>query len=281
VVRGGHWFSVKPGAQTAYREFHEPNKAAAQLGLRLVRVRSHEFVNDIGMQFIHVPAGKSWVHGGGGKPGKRANTVVADFFLGKFEVTQSQWQAIMGNNPSRHSRRHPTKMSYFTDAQLGQLPVENVSWNDCQIFLEKLNERCPEPGWTYRLPTWGEWEFAARGGPLLHQAESAFHYYAGVPTNVLGKDDANFAATGKGVPMPVGFGLPNRLRLYDMHGNVWEWTHDVTPDKNRYSIRGGAFNDDAANCAVNIGNAQAPTFVGPAVGLRVARVRRVASDAED
>ncbi len=179
----------------------------------------------------------------------------------------------MGDNPSEHSRKHVTQMKGFTDDQLRRLPVETVSWNACQIFLQKLNERCPESGWTYRLPTWGEWDFAARGGPLVHHEESAFDFYAGWPSNVLGKDCANFVETGQGTPVPVGFGLPNRLQLYDMHGNVWEWTSSINKDGIRYALRGGAFNDEAAQCAVGVPNAQPPTFKTSGLGLRVARVR--------
>ncbi len=135
-------------------------------------------------------------------------TISHGFYMGKYEVTQAQWQAIMGNNPS-----------HFKGANL---PVETVSWNDVQDFIKRLNQKT---GLHFRLPTEAEWEYACRGGTV-----TAFCY-----GNSLSADMANFDGyypynAGKGTyrekTTPVGSFQPNQWGLYDMHGNVWEWCSD-------------------------------------------------------
>ncbi len=144
------------------------------------------------------------------------NVTLSDFYLGAYEVTQQQWQQIMGNNPS-----------YFKDCD--QCPVEQVSWEDVQQFLQKLNTRYP--GRNYRLPTEAEWEYAARGGgkPVLF----------GNGKNVIDPAEINFDASAdykksysiageyRKKTVPVGsLRSPNALGLHDMSGNVYEWCSD-------------------------------------------------------
>jgi formylglycine-generating enzyme required for sulfatase activity len=121
------------------------------------------------------------------------------FYLGKYPVTQAQWAAVMGNNPSRF-KGNPNH------------PVDNVSWNDVHAFLHKLNEW--KGGGDYRLPTEAQWEYACRAG-----TETPRYYH-----------DVNAIAWCRGnsnaQPQPVGQKLPNAWGLYDMLGNVWEWRHD-------------------------------------------------------
>ena len=133
------------------------------------------------------------------KPAHRIN--VSDFYIGKYEVTQAQWKAVMGNNPS----------NFIGD----NLPVERVSWNDVQEFIGKLNDLT---GQQYRLPTEAEWEFAARGG-----LNSNNYKYSG---SNIAAEVAWIESNSEKTTHEVGTKLPNELGIYDMSGNVLEWCND-------------------------------------------------------
>ena len=138
-------------------------------------------------------------------------TLTNDYYIGKTEVTQALWKAVMGNNPS-----------YFTG---DNLPVEKVSWNDCQKFISKLNSLT---GQNFRLPTEAEWEFAARGG------NNSNHYqYSG--SNELG-DVAWYDGNSGNKTHTVETKQPNELGIYDMSGNVWEWCSDWLGDYSSSSL---------------------------------------------
>ena len=123
---------------------------------------------------------------------------VSSFYMGQTEVTQRQWEAIMGSNSS-----------YFVG---DNRPVENVSWNDCQEFIQKLNQLT---GRTFRLPTEAEWEYAARGGKY----HSSYKYSGSNEVDYV----AWYSGNGGGQTHPIKTKQPNALGLYDMSGNVWEW----------------------------------------------------------
>lgn len=170
------------------------------------------FTNSIGMEFVLVPKGKSWLGGGRNRSGKLEVELPNDFYLGKFEVTQDQWMQVMGTNPSSCHEGSP-----------GELPVETITWVASQDFVAKLNQREADNSWTYRLPTEVEWEYACRGGPMKERAQSRFDFYFAKPTNEIQPSQANFHEEATTI---VGNYEPNVLGLYDMHGNVHEWCAD-------------------------------------------------------
>ena len=174
---------------------------------------------------------------------------VSSFYIGKYEVTQKLWEAVMGNNPSGFKG--------------GNLPVENVSWDNCQEFILKLNSKT---GKTFRLPTEAEWEYAARGGN-----KSNGYKYSG--SNTLrdvawfGQCNGNTYDNGNSGEKThsVGSKSPNELGIYDMSGNVWEWcsdwygsyssgsqTNPTGPSSGSYRVlRGGSWNYRAWRCRVS------------------------------
>jgi formylglycine-generating enzyme required for sulfatase activity len=166
---------------------------------------------------------------------------VSDFSIGKYEVTQKQWQSIMGNNPSHFKGDN--------------LPVETVSWDDIQEFIQKLNQKT---GKKYRLPTEAEWEYAARGG-----STSSPTLYSG-SNNI---DEVAWHSGNSGSKThPVGQKKLNKLGIYDMSGNVWEWCSDWYGDYKSGSqsnpqgpssgssrmARGGCWGSDPQYCRVSI-----------------------------
>lgn len=129
-------------------------------------------------------------------------TISKDYFIGETEVTQELWQAVMGSNPSDH--------------QGGNLPVEQVSWIDCQDFIAKLNQLT---GLYFRLPTEAEWEFAARGGNMSRGC-----MYSG--SNEIDEVAWHYMGVNGAKSNQVKTKSPNELGIYDMSGNVWEWCSD-------------------------------------------------------
>src|SRR3954471_17661523 len=106
----------------------------------------------------------------------------------------------MGENPSHFSRTGNARdrVKDIPDADLKRFPVENVSWDQCQLFVVKLNQREKETGWVYRLPTEVEWEYACRGGPMADQTAGSFNHYFKTPTNTLQLKQANFSLSNDG-----------------------------------------------------------------------------------
>jgi formylglycine-generating enzyme len=139
-------------------------------------------------------------------------TLTKGFWLGKYEVTQGQWEAIMGNNPS-----------HFSNCG-SNCPVEQVSWNDCQEFIRKLNNLSGFSG--FRLPTEAEWEYACRAGTTT--AFNTGRCLSTSEANYNGNRPLEGCSEGqyREKTLPVGSFAPNAWGLYDMHGNVWEWCWD-------------------------------------------------------
>lgn len=163
------------------------------------------FTNSIGMEFTLIPAGSFVMGNDKGilavRPAHEV-TISTSFYMGTFEVTQAQWMVIMGTNPSQ--------------VQGPDHPVEQVSWHDAQAFIARLNSL--ENTNRYRLPTEAEWEYAARAG-------STTRWYFGDDAAGLSRV-AWFDKNSQDSTRPVGQKDPNAWGLYDMHGNVWEWTQD-------------------------------------------------------
>lgn len=186
---------------------------------------------------------------------------LSDYYIGKTEVTQELWQAVMGSNPSG-----------FTGNL--QRPVECVSWDDCQTFITKLNNLTGE---NFRLPTEAEWEYAARGGNA-----SEGYKYSG--SNSIG-DVAWYWDNSSSTPHPVKTKQANELGIYDMSGNVWEWCADwysyysSSPQDNPTGpssgsgpvLRGGSWFDDARGCRVACRSSINPDSRSDDFGLRLAR----------
>ena len=236
-----------------------------------------KFTNSIGMKFVLVPKGKAWLGGGGGVPGNKEVEFKDDFYLGVYEVTQEKWEKGTGLTPGTFSRTGPGKdaVKDIPDAELKRFPVEMVSWVDAQLFLERLNKQEKEAGWIYRLPRADEWEYACRGSPLSDTLNSAFHFYFNKPTNQLLPEQANFNH-GQGLKRTCKAGSynPNRLGLYDMHGNVMEWCDDEEKHATVGScreVRSGGWGE--VSVYSNWGMLVQPAVVEAHLGLRVARLQ--------
>ena len=231
------------------------------------------YVNSIGMKFVRIPPGAFTMGSPNSEKGRGDDEIhrkimfTKSIYMGVTTVTQEQWQALMGNNPSEFKGEK-------------NLPVENVSWDDCQAFCKKLQEKEKKP---YRLPTEAEWEYACRAG-----TPTPFHFGA-----TLSTDQANyngnfvFGPGKKGVfrekTTPVGSFPANAWGLHDMHGNVWQWCQDrhggysrtdlVDPQgpasgKNRVQ-RGGSWGSHPIFCRSSNRNFSAPVTRTEYGGFRV------------
>jgi formylglycine-generating enzyme required for sulfatase activity len=185
------------------------SSAAALLAGCSSQVADKTVTNGIGMEFVLIPDGSftmgadksfegAWDH----ETPRHQVTIGEPFYLGKYEVTQAQWEAVMGGNPSKFKGRHN--------------PVDSVSWSDVQTFIQRLNQK--EGTNKYRLPTEAEWEYAAR-------AETTSRYSFGDDAGSLGRY-AWYKDNSDEETHPVGQKEPNPWGLHDMHGNVWEWVED-------------------------------------------------------
>jgi formylglycine-generating enzyme required for sulfatase activity len=257
---------------------HDVDRLARHLDPMLRR----EIVNSLGMKLVRVPAGTFWM---GDRGSQKQVTIRRDFYIGAYPVTQWQWQDVMGNNPSCFSRRGRGALRLLgtiPDADLKQFPVEQVSWDDTQEFLKRLNARENDSGFLYRLPTEAEWEYACRGG-ATSPIECAFDFYFAQPTNDLSSAQANFDGNSPAGNAPEGEYLgrttkvgsypPNRLGLYDMHGNVWEWCEDHSQAGGSARVfRGGSWHVYGARCRASYRGGDEPAYRDYDLGFRLAAV---------
>jgi len=205
------------------------------------------------LEMVLIPAGKFMM---GDQGRDHEVTLTKPYYMGKYEVTQEQWQAVIGSNPS--------------DTKGARLPVTNISWNDCQDFIKKLNAKTKGGN---RLPTEAEWEYACRAG-----TKTAYFF-----SDSITKRDANYGPGGKSVA--VGSYKPNGFGLYDMHGNVREWCEDWMADypsgevkdpkgpltgDNR-AVRGGTFHDTISSACSSSRCGNLPTDRHYHFGFRLAK----------
>lgn len=243
------------------------------------------WVNSIGISFIRIPAGSFLM----GSPDRDAEgnatekpqhrvTLSRPFLLGRFEVTQAQWEAVMGRNPYDDQRSNPY---YGLPGMAERLRKPDhpatVSWNDAQAFIARLNLR--EGHQRYRLPTEAEWEYAARAGTTTRYSfgdeSSRLRTYAW-----FGEDFAT------GSTHAVGQKLPNPWGLNDMHGNVWEWVQDWF-DEGYYAaspavdpagpatgsarvVRGGSWHVTSGSWRSAVRKPYPPDYRGISIGFRLA-----------
>ena len=267
VRRGGSWNYSENTCRVSYRGNNTPSFRYNYLGLRLCLSAEESFTVN-GVSFAMVPvAGGTFTMGATAEQGTNIDSnekpthqvTLSSYMIGKTEVTQALWRAVTGETPS-----------YFRG---DNLPVEQVSWDDCQKFITKLNALT---GKNFRLPTEAEWEYAARGGNM-----SQGYKYSG--SNEIG-DVAWYDNNSGNKTHSVATKAPNELGIYDMSGNLWEWcsdwygsysstaqTNPTGPDSgsNRI-IRGGSWGHDLLDCRVAIRGAIGQTSSSIGFGLRLA-----------
>ena len=297
VYRGGSWHFDARYARTAQRNYHTTTFSNHNIGLRLAlsdikdNVSGHNHkennlepiappmtdstnivtVAGVAFAMVNIEGGKFMMgsteeQGNDAMEGEKPvrNITLSNYAISQTEVTQALWKAVMGTNPSADT-------TYMLN------PVTNVSWEDCQNFIAKLNELT---GRTFRLPTEAEWEYAARGGMLSKK----YKYSGSATANEVAWHLAN--SSGK-ASYPIGQKTPNELGLYDMSGNVCEWcqdwfgTYDVTslnnpqgPANGSYRVvRGGSAQTPMRNTRVAFRNGYAASDKREDVGLRLVELR--------
>lgn len=263
--------------------FSRPETINGRTELEKSLLNAYSATDGLNDQFIHVRPTEFTMGSSKAQPNAEANEVphvirgLGPFDLQAKELTQAQWVHVMGYNPSEFRRAEDCPLEHVrkNGVEFCTLhPVENVSWNEIQIFLSRLN--LIDQTYQYRLPTEVEWEFAARGGTstAFHfgDAPAELHKYGWWYKNSNNKSQS------------VGLKRPNPYGFYDMHGNVWEWTGDwyrpysATESNQKFrTIRGGSWFSDHPNLrSANRGNA-APTSRVPFIGFRLVRSLKAAS----
>ncbi|MCH7686834.1 MAG: SUMF1/EgtB/PvdO family nonheme iron enzyme, partial [Planctomycetes bacterium] len=260
---------------------------------RTVDQTDKTITNSIGMKLVRIPAGEFLMGATDTDPGGREDEkpqhrvrITQPFYMGAYEVTQGEFQAVMGLNPSFFSNEGPVKDS-LKEFDCARFPVDGVTWYQAEEFCRRLSEYPAEKdaGRVYRLPFEAEWEYSCRAGTT-----TVFHY-----GNTLSSTQANFKGSypfgdaGKGPFLSrtttVGSYAPNAFGLYDMHGNLNEWCTDKfqrdyyrdsptedpkgPPKGTSRVIRGGDWYSDARDCRSAFRYADIPDGKFYALGFRV------------
>jgi formylglycine-generating enzyme required for sulfatase activity len=236
-----------------------------------------EITNSIGMKLVLVPKGTFMMGSPESDVNRQKNetqhevTISKDYYLGVYEITQAQYEKVMGKN-----------LSLFQGAIVGNenadLPVENVSWDEAVKFCKKLSALPEEKkaGRVYRLPTEAEWEYACRAG-----SKTAYSFD---DEEGLLPEYGWFSRNSSRRTHTVGLLEPNAWGLHDMHGNVWEWCSDwyeeypkgavsdpTGPKEGSYRVlRGGCWNDEAAYCRSAFRIRLDPSYRSNILGFRLA-----------
>jgi formylglycine-generating enzyme required for sulfatase activity len=236
------------------------------------------FTNSIGMHFVYIPPGRYVMGSPPDEIGREELEIQHEvvltrgFYLQTTEVSQAQWQAVMGINPSE----------YRGD----DLPVHNISWIDAKKFIRRLNQL--EGDTLYQLPSEAQWEYACRAGSQKAFANGALTVPGSAVDSLLDKVGW-YKANARQAPHPAASKSPNAWGLYDMHGNVWEWTEDwweswygkfsgspvndpLGPPKGRFKIyRGGGWFAEAPYQRCASRRRAEPGSKSPGIGFRIAR----------
>ena len=261
---------VEPAEPTYYADQPNTDLTGSSLSMSADgKSQTLTLPGNVKLEMRKIPAGSFTMGSPTSEPGRWSGnetqhevTLTKDYWLGTFEVTQAQWQAVMGNNPS-----------YFNG---DDLPVGHVSWEDAKEFCEKLNNdsfvKKPK-GYLFDLPTEAQWEYACRAG-------TATAYYGNV------EGIAWYGGNSDGEIQPVGRKKPNAWGLYDMHGNVCEWCRDWFEDDyaddpeflrrqasgSRRVCRGGCWNNPAELCRSAKRGGRSPDRQSHDLGFRLALV---------
>ena len=295
MIRGGSWNGSAGGCRSANRNCLSPASLSDSVGFRLasssnhynaspevakptdghsklkhekIPVKKETFtVNGVSFKMVRIPVGEFMMGSPSDEPKRNEDErqhrvrITKPFWMGQTEVTQGLWQAVMGNNPS-----------YFKNCG-DNCPVEMVSWDDCQKFIQKLNSLVPGGG--FRLPSEEEWEYACRAG-----SDTAFSWghSADCSRANFGNRDLSSECRGRNPrnTMRATSFDPNAWGLYNMHGNVWEWCRNLCTDPKVLSsgldrmIRGGSWNSSAGGCRSANRNCLSPASLSDSVGFRLA-----------
>ncbi|MFN6399168.1 MAG: formylglycine-generating enzyme family protein [Planctomycetota bacterium] len=247
-----------------------------QLGSQVHAQSPKEITNSIGMKLVLIPKGTFMMGSPESEEGHQENesqhevTISKDYYLGAFEVTQTQYQTVTGNNPSCYQ-------GALVGNQNADLPVENVSWDDAVEFCKKLSDLPEEKkaGRVYRLPTEAQWEYACRAGSKT--------IYSFDDEEGLLPEYGWFKRNSSQRTHTVGLLEPNAWGLYDMHGNVWEWCSDWYGEYPKNAVsdpigptmgtdcvnRGGCWLYQAASCRSASRNWAKPSYRDGLLGFRV------------